>query len=97
VFQASQDADVAGVVDDGLDPQCPAVFEVSLDAGVPVESVDHHAVVVAVDGGAEDALGGGADLPVEEDLHVVRAADVEVVCGEGFEERPGVPRGGEGG
>ena len=57
VFQAAQHADVVGVVDDGLDPQRPAVFEVGLDAGMPVEGVDDHAVVVAVHGGAEDALG----------------------------------------
>src|SRR6266516_5816260 len=96
VFQAAQDADVVGVVDDGLDPQRPAVFEVSLDAGVPVEGVDDHAVVVPVDGGAEHALGDAADLPVEDDLRVVRAADVQVAGGQGVEERPGVPGGGEG-
>jgi hypothetical protein len=56
---------------------------------VPVEGVDHHAIVVTVDGGAEDALGDAADLPVEDDLHVVRAADVQVVRGQGLEERPG--------
>jgi len=55
VLDAAQHADVAGVVDDGLDPQRPAVFEVGLDAGVPVEGVDHDAVVVPVDGGAEHA------------------------------------------
>jgi hypothetical protein len=84
------------VVDDGLDPQGPAVFEVGLDAGVPVEGVDDHAVVVPVDGGAEHALGDAADLPVEDDLHVVWAADVEVVGGQGLEERPGMAGGGEG-
>jgi hypothetical protein len=30
------------------------------------------------------------DLPVEDDHHVVRAADAEVVGGEGLEERPGM-------
>ena len=96
VLDAAQHADVAGVVDDGLDPQRPAVFEVGLDAGVPVEGVDHDAVVVPVDGGAEHALGDAADLPAVDDLHVVRPADVQVAGGEGLEERPGVPRGGEG-
>src|SRR4051812_32417698 len=33
---------------------------------------------------------------VEEDLHVVRAAQIEVVGGDGFEERTGMPWGGEG-
>jgi hypothetical protein len=70
--------------------------EVGLDAGVPVEGVDDHAVVVAVDGCAEDAFGDAADLAVEDDLHVVGAADVEIVGGEGFEERAGMPRGSEG-
>ncbi|MGC1213359.1 MAG: hypothetical protein WA890_19080 [Micromonospora sp.] len=45
--------------------------------------------------GAEHALGGGADLLVEDELHVVGAADVEVVGGEGFERGTGVAGGGE--
>src|SRR5258708_29751799 len=63
---------------------------------MPVERVEDDAVVVAVDGGAEDAFGDAADLPVEDDLHVVGAAEVEVVGGEGLEERAGMARGGEG-
>ncbi len=44
----------------------------------------------------EKALRDFADLPVEDDLHVVGPADVEVVCGQRFEECAGMPRGGEG-
>ena len=40
VVQAAVAAQVAGRVDDGLDPQRPAVFEVLLDPGVLVEGVD---------------------------------------------------------
>jgi hypothetical protein len=57
-----------------------------------VEGVDHHAVVVPVAGGAEHALCDAADLSAVDDLHVVRAADVQVVRGEGLEERSGMPR-----
>ena len=40
VVQAALAAQVAGRVDDGLDPQGAAVFQVLLDAGVLVEGVD---------------------------------------------------------
>jgi hypothetical protein len=84
------------VVDDGLHARRPAVLEVGLDTRMPVERVQHDAVGVAVDRSAEDTFRGRAHLPVEDDLPVVRAAQIEVVGGEGFEERTGMPWGGEG-
>jgi hypothetical protein len=67
-----------GVVDDGPDPQRPPVFEVLLDPQVLVEDIHDDAAVITIDGGAEDAFGDAADLPIEDDLHVVGAADVEI-------------------
>jgi hypothetical protein len=84
-------AQVAGGIDDGFDAHGAAVFEVLLDAGVAVEHVDEHAAVVAaVDGGAEGADGVAADPPAEDDLHVVGAAEVEVVGDQRLEEPAGV-------
>src|SRR5581483_4733768 len=92
VGQAGLAAQVAGTVDDGLDPNGPAVFEVLLDPGVFVEHVnDHSAVVAAVDRGTKGARGVTTDTTVEDDLNVVRAAEIEVVGHQGFEETPGMP------
>jgi SAM-dependent methyltransferase len=62
--------------------------------------VHHHALVVrvderAVDGGAEGAGGVAADPPAEDDLDVLRAAQVQVVGDQRLEERPGPVRGVE--
>ncbi|MEW2386126.1 hypothetical protein AB0873_29140 [Micromonospora sp. NPDC047707] len=91
VVQAGLAAQVAGAVDDGLDAHGAAVFEVLLDAGVPVEHVEQDvAVVAAVDGGAERADGVAAYPAAEDDFDVVESAEVEVVGDEGFEEAAGV-------
>ena len=56
-----------------------------------VEHVDQDAAVVAaVDRGAEHALGVAADLAGEDDLHVVRPADVQVVGDQRLEEPAGM-------
>src|SRR6266536_1842538 len=94
VGQAGVAPQVAGGVDDGLDPHRPPVFEVLLDPRMLVEHVDDDAAVVAaVDRGAEGAGGVAADPAGEDDLDVVRAADVEVVGDQGLEEPAGVARG----
>jgi hypothetical protein len=51
VFQAAQDADVVGVVDDGLDPQGPAVFEVIFSGRVSRGRDLRRPVVDSVAGG----------------------------------------------
>src|SRR5690349_5049303 len=67
-----------GGVDDGLDPHRLPVFQVLLDPRVLVEHIHQDtAVAAAVDRGAEDARGVAADLAGEDDLHVVRPADVQ--------------------
>jgi len=65
----------------------PGRLEVGFDAGVPVEGVDDDAVVVAVDRGAEDALGGAADLPVEM-ISMLSGRPMSRCPPPGLEERP---------
>ena len=61
-----------------------------------VEHVDDDAAVVAaVDRGAEGSPGVAADPAAEDDLHVVRAADVEVVGDQRLEETAGMAGGVE--
>jgi hypothetical protein len=63
-----------------------------------VEHVDQDtAVVAAVDRGPEHAPGVAADLAGEDDLDVVRAADVEVVGDQRLEEATSMARGIEDG
>src|SRR6266851_9273471 len=95
VMQAPLAAQVTRRVDDGFHPQGAAVFEVLLDAGVLVEGVDGHVYAPGDDLGLEFAFGAGPDLPVEDDLQGVRAAEAGVVGHEGVEEGPGVARLGE--
>ena len=84
------------VVDDGLDPQRPAVFQVLLDPGVLVEDVDGHAVrrVMTLVLNTPGWRGAGRlrTCAAEDDLDVVRAAEVEVVGDQRLEERPGMAR-----
>jgi hypothetical protein len=88
--QAPQTAQIARVVDHGLDPQGAPVLQVLLDPGVPVEGVDVHRGAVADDLGLERTGGRSTPaLPAFEDQ--LRAADIEVVGHQGFEETPSVP------
>ena len=98
IVEAGVAAQVAGGVDDGLDPHRPAVFEVLPDPRMLVKQVGHHAATVRagdrpVDGSAEHAGGAAADVAVKDDPGVGGAADIQVVSDQGLEERPG-PAGG---
>ena len=88
VVEAALAAEVVGFVDHGFDAQRPAFFEVLLDPGLLVEHVDGDV------GAAGDDLGGElagccVGSTVEDDLHLVGTADVQVVGDDGFEEAAG--------
>ena len=93
MHQAPQTAQVAWIVDHGLDPQRPPVLQVLLDPGVPVEDVDVHRGAVGDDLRLE-LTGRRASPPLtppEDQLDHLRAADVEVVGDQGLEEPASVP------
>src|SRR5882762_4587644 len=80
-------------VDDGLDAQRAAVLEILLEAGMLVEGVDGDLGAAGDNLCLELATPGplsATDLPVEDDLDGVRAAQVKVVGDQGFEETAGV-------
>ena len=70
----------------------PSFFEVLLDLGFLVEQVEVGAGAIRDDLGAEGPggleLAALADGPAEDDVHLVRAADVEVVADQLLEEDP---------
>jgi hypothetical protein len=76
--QPAQQPEVAGVIDHGLDPEWPTAFEVGLHPGVPEVGVEGDLVTGAQQPGAVTTLGCGADPAAENDLHLLRSADVEV-------------------
>src|ERR1700738_3181001 len=70
----------------------------SLEAGMLIEGVDGDVGAPSDQLGFELAAGAafaGADLPVEDDLDVNRAAEIEIVADQGFEEPAGVAVLGE--
>ena len=92
MLQPAQAAQVARVVDHGLDPQRPPVLQILFDAGVPVEGVDVDLGAVGDDLRLEfPTRRASAPLAAfEDELDQFRAADVEVVGDQRLEEPAGV-------
>jgi len=93
MVQPAQTAQIARVVDHGLDPQRAPVFEVLLDSGVPVEGVDVDLGAVGDDPRLvfTSRRASPSLAPPEGELDHLRAADIEVVGHQGLEESPGAP------
>jgi hypothetical protein len=88
--QAPQHAEIGGVIDDGFDPERPALFEVLLAAGVFVADVEAHSDPAGDDPGSEDAGRRRQDPPAEDQLDLFGAAQIQIVSNQGFKERPPV-------
>jgi hypothetical protein len=71
--------EISGVVDDGLDAKRPPALEVGLHPGMPEVGVEGDLVPGAQQPGPVAVRGRGADPATEHDLHLLRAADVQVV------------------
>src|SRR5690348_10188251 len=84
VRQLFADAEVARLVDGGLGAERPSFLEVLLDVGLLVVQVEVGAGAGRDDLGAEGPgsaeLAALADHPAEDDVDLVRAADVQVVA-----------------
>ena len=86
VVQPLADGEVARVVDRGFSAKGTSLLVVLLDAGVLVVEVQrgHHAL--GDDAGAEPPWGPPRHPAIEDQLHVVGAADVEILADHLFEE-----------
>ena len=92
VSQPAADAEVVRVVDDRLRAQRTPLLVVLLDARVLVVDVQRRGDPAGDDAGAIPRGGASGDAPVEDQLHVVGAAHVEVLAQHLVEEDPPLRR-----
>ena len=86
ILEPLADADVPGIVDRGLGAQRAALLVVLLDARSFVVDVQRGGDALGEDAGAEAAGGAAGDAAAEDQLHLVGAADVEVLADDLLEE-----------
>ena len=98
MFQTAQALQVFRRVDDSLDPQRPAVFEVLLDPGMFEERVHRDQGVPRDNARLAGCpihdwppMAGFRRAPGEQQLDTGGSANIEVVHDQGFEECPGMP------
>src|SRR6185369_5194692 len=78
VADVAADAEVVGIVERGLGAERPLELEVLLDAGALVVEAEAGVYAVGDDAGPEASGRALGDLALEQELHLVGAADVEV-------------------
>jgi hypothetical protein len=88
IDQSAAEAKIPGIVDDGFRPQGPAFLEVLLDPALLVVDVQRGHYPLGDDAGTKAARGVFAHPPVEDQLHVVGSAEVEVLADDLLEEDP---------
>ena len=88
VAQVLADAEIAGVVDGGFGAQCPAFLVVLLDARALVVDVQRGNHALGDDAGAKPPRGAPGDAPLEDQLHLIGPADIEVLANHFLEEHP---------
>src|SRR3990172_2295555 len=86
VVQPSADREVVAVVDDRLRAQSPVLLEVLLDPAVLVVDMQRGQHALGDHPGAEATRGPAADAAVEDQLHLIRTPQVEVVADHLLEE-----------
>src|SRR4029077_14978028 len=92
IGQPPADVEVVGVVDRGLGPQRSSFLVVLLDRGVLVVDIQVRRDVLGNHPSAKSAwrraLATAVDPTIEDQLHAVRTAEVEVVADDLLEEHP---------
>ena len=93
IVQALADAEVIGVVDRSLGTQGPIFLVILLlDARVLVVHVQGRSDVLGEDKGAKPPRGAAIDLAVEDQLDLLRPAEIEVLADHLLEEQSAVRR-----
>ena len=95
IVQASADPEVVSVIDRRLGSQCPVFLVIlldALDARVLVIDVQGWGDVMGDHPGAELPPRLASDLAIEDELHLLRAAEIEVLTDHLLEEQAAVPR-----
>ena len=92
VVQQSADVEVVAVVDGGLGAQRAAFLVILLDARVLVVDVQRGHYVLANHARAKARRRALVDAPAEDQLHLVRTAQVEILADHVFEECASVQR-----
>src|SRR6202521_941602 len=86
IFDASADAEVAGIVDRGLGSKRLSLFVILLDPALLVVDVQRRGDAVGDDAGAEPAGCAPVDPSVEHQADLAGAADIEVLADHLLEE-----------
>src|SRR3984893_16607776 len=92
IVQALADAEVIGVVDRSLGTQGPIFLVILLDARVLVVDIQGRSDVLGEDTGAKPPRGAAIDLAVEDQLDLLRPAEIEVLADHLLEEQSAVHR-----
>src|SRR5882672_6059244 len=86
ILELSADGEVAGVVDGGLGPECAALLVILLDAAVLVVDMERRDDAFREPARTETTRCGPHHATIEDELHLVGSAGVEVVANHLFEE-----------
>ena len=86
IAERTTDTEIVGVIDGGFGAKGLTFFVVLLDLGLFVLHVERRDDPVRQDAGAEASRGAARDAPVEDQLHLIGAADVEILPDDLFEE-----------
>ena len=86
ILEPLADAEVPRIVDRGLGAQRTALFVVLLDARSFVVDVQRGGDALGEDAGTEAARGAAGDAPVEDELDLVGAPDVEILADDFLED-----------